>query len=467
MTSNQRRLCGNSPAGISQAALLLVLLGGLVAARIPTLVLGKADERGQSSGSELLKLITPEVVRPIVFSLSADEFEGRGAGYAGEKRAAEFIARQFKEFGLSPAGDRTGAGRSYFQEFKFHPHHPIVPWEMLTSRNVLGFFEGADPVLKQEIVVIGAHYDGQGRLGQADPFRRPPLEGTDKGAQIWHSANDNLTGVAAVLAAARAIKQARVRPQRSILFIAFGCEEHGQAGSIEYVTHPSFDWNRHVAMINYEKLGRAPDQPLTAGATGTSPAWREILEQSSSLTGTQVKAPFPFVIPDSDHYPFAAKGIPAIIFSVNGADEAHRPTDVAEKIDYARVAEFARFGLVVLMEVANRPGRLVFADVRGFDPGMIAHLVTDEEANAAGLSAPDTGLKVTGIIPGGAADRAGVKAGDLILKGGDLAFRRDMTLAVLQKMQMEIATGQRGVKLPMTILRSSKQLQLVLDLTRK
>jgi len=446
---------------------LLVLLTSLVAAQILTPASEAPEKQAPKSSPELLKLITPEAVRPIVFSLSADEFEGRGAGYAGEKKAAQFMAREFQRIGLSPAGDRTRVGRSYFQEFKFHPRHPIVPWEMLTSRNVLGLVEGADPVLKQEIVVIGAHYDGQGRLGQADPFRRPPLEVSDKGAQVWPSANDNLTGVAAVLAAAAAITQARVHPKRSILFIAFGCEEHGQSGSIEYVTHPSFDWNRHVAMINYEKLGRAPDKPLTAGATGTSPTWREILGQAAGLTGTQVKTPLPFVIPDSDHYPFAARGIPAIVFSVNGADEAHRPTDVADKIDYARVAEYARFGLLVLMEVANRPDRLVYADVRGLDPGMIAHLVTDQEANAAGLIAPDTGLKVTGIIPGGAADRAGLKAGDLIFKGGDVTFRRDMTLAVLQKMQMEIATGQRGMQLPMTILRRGKQLQLVVHLGRE
>jgi len=412
-----------------------------------------------SSDADELKLIAPDLVKPLIVKLSGDEFEGRGAGYPGEKKAAEFLASEFKRIGLIPVGDKER--HTYFQEFKFHPHHPIVPWEVLTSRNVLGFIEGQDPLLKQEVVVIAAHYDGQGRLGQADPFRKPPA---DAKSVIWSSANDNLTGVSAVLATASAIKQSQLRPKRSILFAAFGAEEHGMSGSIQYVTHPAFPLDHHVAMINFEKLGRAPDHPLNAGATGTSSGWANTLRDASALTGTQVKVPMPFVIPDSDHYPFAASGIPAVIFSVNGPDDAHSPADVAEKIDYARVAEYARYGLAVLLELANQPQRIPYVDVRGFDPGLIAHLASDAEADRAGLSAPDSGLKVTGVIPGGPADRAGLRPSDLILRGADTAFRRDMTLAVLQQMQMQIGTGQKGQQLKMTVLRDGKQFELTIDL---
>jgi hypothetical protein len=427
---------------------------------------GEVSDRKNSS---TLNLITPEMVQPLVFKLSADEFAGRGAGYAGEKKAAKVIAEEFKRAGLLPVGDLVAGRRTYFQQFKFHPHHPIVPWELLTSRNVLGFIEGEDAVLKREIVVIGAHYDGQGRVGEADPFRFPALDSEDKAARIWPSANDNLTGVSAMLAAARAIKQGRIHTKRSILFIAFGAEEHGQSGSIAYVTHPAFELSRHVAMINYEKLGRAPDKPLTAGSTGSSASWNEVLEQASSITGTQVKRPIPFVIPDSDHYPFAATGIPAVVFLVSGggADEAHRPSDVAAKVDYTRVAAYARYGLAVLLDLANRPARLVYVDALGLNPGIIAHLATDEEADGMGLKAPETGLKVTGIIPGGAADRAGVRVGDLMLKAGEFSFRRDMTLEFLQKLHMQLVSGQLGMQLPVTLLRSGKQVELVIELRRK
>jgi S1-C subfamily serine protease len=84
-----------------------------------------------------------------------------------------------------------------------------------------------------------------------------------------------------------------------------------------------------------------------------------------------------------------------------------------------------------------------------------------------GLKAPETGLKVSGIIPGGAADRAGVRVGDLMLKAGDFSFRRDVTLPTLQKMQMQLVSGQLGMQLPVTLLRSGKQVQLVIELRRK
>jgi hypothetical protein len=441
---------------------LVLALASVLAANVPSAHSGASGAGDPPANSAALDFITPEVIRPIIATLAGDDFQGRGAGYPGEAKAAEFIAGEFKKIGLEPAGDRIG--HSYFQEFKFHPRHPLVPWEVLTSRNVLGFMEGSDPVLKEEIVVIGAHYDGQGRTGQADPFRFLP-DGPAAGRNsIWPSANDNATGVSAVLAAAQAIKRANFRTKRSILFVAFGCEEHGMTGSIQYVTSPAFEISRHVAMINYEKLGRAPDKPLNAGSTGSSPAWSEILKQASSDTGTEVKVPMPYVIPDSDHYPFAASGIPAIIFSVSGPDEAHRVGDVAAKIDYARVAQYARYGLAVLLEVANRPVRLPYASALGLDPGLIGHLASDEEADSSGVKPPDSGLKVTGVIPGGAACRAGLKAGDLIVKMAGITPRRDMTLGELQRLQIELVTGKRGDHLPVTILRTGKQIELVVDL---
>src|SRR5262245_12611894 len=234
-------------------AALILSLAAVVFVDQTSLAHFNAHGGGEQNTNALpLDLITPELVRPIIVKLSSDEFDGRGAGYPGEKMAADFIAEEFKKIGLEPVGDRVG--RSYFQEFKFHPRYPVVPWEMLTSRNVLGFIEGSDPALKREIVVLGAHYDGQGRTGQADPVRFYPKGPEAQSDPIWNSANDNATGVSAVLAAARAIKQGRLLMKRSILFAAFGGEEHGMAGSIRYVTTPAFELDRHVAMINFEKL---------------------------------------------------------------------------------------------------------------------------------------------------------------------------------------------------------------------
>lgn len=121
----------------------------------------------QRNAAEAAHFITAERVKPHIVKLSDDSLEGRGAGYKGEQKAAAYIAAEFKKIGLQPMGDASGTRRSYFQEFQFQPCHPARAWETLASRNVVGFLAGSDPTLKDEIIVIGAHYDGQGRTGQA------------------------------------------------------------------------------------------------------------------------------------------------------------------------------------------------------------------------------------------------------------------------------------------------------------
>ena len=130
----------------------------------------------QKNSSDPFAAITTEALKRHVTFLANDKLEGRGGGYPGELKAATYIANEFKKIGLVPMGDARGGRRSHFQEFKFHPYHPVKPWEIMTSRNVLGFMEGSDQQLKNEIVVIGAHYDGQGRSGQADPTRTPATD---------------------------------------------------------------------------------------------------------------------------------------------------------------------------------------------------------------------------------------------------------------------------------------------------
>ena len=268
--------------------------------------------------------------------------------------------------------------------------------------------------------------------------------------------------MSALLAIARAIKSERIKPKRSVLFAAFGAEEHGMAGSLYYVEHPSFELGRHVAMINLEKLGRAPDRPLTAEATGTSPAWGELIQRITSGTTISVKL-LPFIVPDSDHYPFAMSGIPAVTFLVPTRDDSHQPTDTADKIDYTKVVEYARLALLATLAVADSATKIPYTDVRGRDPGLVAHLISAAEADAAGLRDPGSGLKVTGIIPGGAADRAGLKVGDLILDVAGTPFARNMTLEALQKKQMEVLMG-REEQIPLTVQRERATLSLSLNL---
>ena len=429
--------------------------------------MGSIESRAQAETPRSLKPITPDSVKPHVVALADDSFEGRGAGYPGERKAADYIAREFKQIGLKPVGDSLRGRRSYFQEFKFQAARPTVAWQVLTSRNVLGLIEGNDPALKNEIVVIGAHYDGQGRSGQADAGPRFGVEqAKSANDDIWNSADDNAASVAAILEIARAIKSQKIISRRSVLFIAFGAEEHGVGGSMYYVSHPAFPLAHHIAMLNLEKLGRAPDRPFNVNATASSKEWTEILKAAQDETKTKVVPNVPFNVPDSDHYPFIASRVPALMLYVSAPSVAHFANDTADSIDFGRVAEAARFAMAVLLNLANRTQRPEYAASPIPDFGLIAHLASGEESDAKGLSAPQGGLKVTGVITGLPSADAGLQPADLILEFAGYKFRRDDNLSALMGLQREVLEGKRGNVLPLTIIRGSRRLDLTMTLRR-
>lgn len=409
--------------------------------------------------------ITAQTVKPLIVELADDKYEGRGAGYHGEQRAGDYIAKAFAKVGLQAAGDTSRGKRTYFQSFAFYPHDPGKPWEQLKSRNVLGFLEGSDPELKKQIVVIGAHYDGQGRAGQADPFRRPASDSKDAADEIWNSANDNVTSVSAVVAIARAIKDGGALPKRSILFAAFGAEEHGMAGSIHYVSHPAFELSQHVAMINLEKLGRSPEQPIGLNAMMTGRHWAELLKTTNEQMGMKVLPNIPVPIPDSDHYPFASSRIPAVMLAVLSGVDAHQPTDTADKIDFERTAEAARFAYAMLVNLANRAERPTFSQSILPDPGMVADLASPKECDALRLGPEEGCLRVTGVIPGRPAEKAGLKVGDAILQIADRVFRRNETLAELQKGHEDVLRGKYGKAVRAKVLRGGQRLEIVIPIT--
>ena len=403
-----------------------------------------------------------EAAKRHVVELADDKYEGRGAGYPGEKKAADYIAEQFKKAGLKPAGDQKGKKRGYFQEFDFQVMHPVKPWETRQSRNVIGLVEGDDPVLKNEFVVIGAHYDGQGRKDQADPMRFIS-KNDDPNDEIWNSANDNIASVAIIIELANVIKEGNVKPKRSILFIAFGAEEPGMSGSIWYINHPSFPLKEHVAMINLEKLGRGTGKPFNTVGNANSPVWDEMMKTIQAQTSTKVVTTNPYVVPESDHYPFAAAKTPAIMFYTSGI-AAHNPDDHSDKIDFNRLIEAGRFVMQMLKELVDRPVRPQFVPAPFPDLGLSVYLARDAEADAMGLKTPDSGLKVTGVIAGLPGAIAGLQPGDFIIEFANAKFTRGQSLESLQKMHMDVLMGKQGNKLKTVVIRNGKTEVLELNL---
>jgi peptidase M28-like protein len=359
--------------------------------------------------------IAPGDVRRHVQELAGDTYEGRGAGYAGEDRAATYIEAQFRSIGLRPAGDASSSGRSYRQEFQFQPRAPELPGQVLTSRNVVGFLQGDDRTLRREIVVLGAHHDGQGLADQADADRYPAADGSTDDT-IWNSADDNASSVAALIEVARSIVRDGAPHHRSIVFVTFGAEEHALNGSVRYVSDPPYPLERHVVMVNLEKLGRVPSQEIVAAATGTCPCWDDILAKADSETGRHVRSAIAEVVADTDHYPFDAERIPAIVLGAVHEEDTHRPGDTADKIDYEALATRADFVRAVTLELLNRRDTPRFTGRAGKDLGLIPVVASPSEDRLLGLPDGAGALKVSSVIPGLPASRAGLSPGDFIVR---------------------------------------------------
>ncbi len=424
--------------------------------------------------------VTPEVLRRYVSTLASDAYGGRGAGYAGERLAADYIAREFAAIGLAPAGQGHEGQARYLQPFQFVPPLPVHPGDVLESENVLAVVPGTDARLGRQIVVIGAHHDGQGRIGEADPGREMPKGPGPLRDSIWNSADDNASSVAVVLAIARALRTSGVQVRRTVVFATFGGEEPGMQGSLYYVAHPPLPWTQHVAMFTMEQMGRHADMEPIAMDAGTSPSWPALFHRANVASGIHLTILSPEVIQDSDHYGFAVLGLPAVVFGVNHDDDIHLPSDEWEKFDFPAFTKRAQFALALLLELADMPvaparaarpachngTRIENLDARcssAYDPGLeLAHL-TDAERHAAGLGAGEGGLKVIVTVAGLAADRAGIAPGDILVAVDGRPLARDASLRVLHHAADAAATHAVDV----VVIRQTAHLHVTIGPVRR
>jgi Peptidase family M28 len=241
--------------------------------------------------------------------------------------------------------------------------------EIIPTQNVVAVWEGSDPVLKNEYVALGAHYDHVGS--------GCPPAGTDT---ICNGADDDGSGTTALLGMAEALAKAPTRPKRSVLFVWHCGEEKGLWGSRYFVEYPTVPLNQIVAQINIDMIGRSkkegdtnprnseltgPDSIYLIGSTMMSTELGELVNavNKSFLNITfdtrydDPKDPNRFFF-RSDHYNYARKGIPIIFFFDGVHEDYHRPGDTADKIDYQKMEKVTRTIYMTLWEIANRPARL-------------------------------------------------------------------------------------------------------------
>lgn len=406
------------------------------------------------------EIIQPEKIREYLSYLASDELEGRLAGYPGNVKAAEYIAKHIEKLGYKPLGDKNEKGeRGWFQ--KFSPDRQ----KKLSTQNVIGYFEGTDEKLKSECVIVGAHYD---HVGTAKAEHNPGRIGKVENDEIWNGADDNGSGTTTLMEVARALAQLKGKTKRTVIVMWFSAEEWGLLGAAQYVNHPPEEYplDKSVAMVNLDMVGRNPDKPCSVSGTGTCAEWEKLLDAAKDLSGAKLSYS-KGVGGGSDHAVFARKKIPAIHYFSGFHPNYHRSNDHVDLIAFDNAAKIGKSVVHLVAGLANLAERPVWTDPPAPAAGnrpqgkrlgvTLGSDLTDEEAKAAGLADTAGGVRVESVQAGSVAEKAGLKEGDVIVEfAGSKMPRTDGQQAVRDALQ-KVKDGEPVV---LKVLRGKETVEL-------
>lgn len=264
---------------------------------------------------------TADILKTHVHILASDSLEGRGLGTAGHEKARNYILSQFEKIGLKQFGD------SYLQEFSFRLG---IAW--ISGKNILGYIEGSDPWLSEEFIVIGAHYDHLGySLNQGSKV-------------VFPGADDNASGVAAMIEIARYFAENPGATGRSLIFIAFDAEESGLRGSRFFTGNSPVDIHKIRLMFSLDMVGmyNADNGVRLLGIStlgnGESFALKQALKTGTLISNTSSRIEL-----RTDTAPFGEAGIPAVHVFTGMKSPYHKPGDKPDLLDYVGMAVIVDF----------------------------------------------------------------------------------------------------------------------------
>lgn len=359
----------------------------------------------------------------------------QGASLLGFKDSKELAAFE-KWFGERPAG--TSASLSNPPAASASMTVDLVK-QNAEAYNVIGILEGKDPVLKNEAIIIGAHYDHLGRGGQGSL--------AVNSSEIHHGADDNASGTSAVLELARQFAKEK-KNKRTIIFMSFSGEEEGLLGSNYYVNNPIWPLEKTVAMINLDMVGRLNDGKLTVGGIGTANEWRDLINSrnsaavvdlKNSIAGPNAAVSVPAFnlqlnedgFGPSDHSSFYSKKVPVLFLFTGTHNDYHKPSDTFEKINYAGLETITNFVSTVVHSVDQTATRPTYAVAKS--SGMTGRTGFNVSLGTVPNYAETTdGLLLDGVRDNSPAAKAGLKPGDKIIKlaGHDVRNAMDYTFVL-------------------------------------
>jgi hypothetical protein len=378
--------------------------------RIP-LALGLLGTVLLPNRAQAQRIVEPPRLLDDIKFLTDDRLRGRATGSPGADSAAGYLARRFSEVGLQPA-----AG-GWFQSF-------TVGRDARGSRqgkgggvvgkNVIGILPGRDPVLRNQTVVLGAHYDhlGLGGFGSLDP---------DSTGLVHNGADDNASGVAGLIQVAARL--AASPPARTVVFIAFGGEELGLLGSAHYVQEPIYPLAGTLAMVNLDMVGRLRNGRLLVYGARSAKEFPALLDSLNWYAGFDLRAQGDGYGP-SDHSSFYAAKRPVLHLFTDLHEDYHRTTDDWQKVNLDGLKRVADFTLGLVTALANRTRALTFFDLPAplpaqtaaphpASPGYGAYLGTVPDMTGA-----PGGVRLVGVRTGSPAEKAGLRGDDIITRIG-------------------------------------------------
>lgn len=315
------------------------------------LLSGAIESSAQNISKKGYVCITENSARDIVETLADDSYEGRDAGLVSGEKAAEYIVSQLKKYGVKPF-----SSSGYYQEFESVKNQNnwvtesdlsldkliAAGCERRVMRNVLACIPGKG----KGYVVVGAHYDHLG------------IDTTLVGDKCYNGADDNASGVSAVLQLAKAMKKAKIRPERTIIFAFWDGEEKGFLGSRFFVKRTPF-LSDISAYMNFDMIGRGASDGtcnLSYIYSAKNPVFGEWLQTDVEAYNLKL---IPFynasknLLGGSDNSPFARKDIPIVWYHTEGHPDYHRPSDTADKVNYTTLLEITRAAYLCLWRLAN------------------------------------------------------------------------------------------------------------------
>ena len=319
--------------------------------------------------------------------------------------------------------------------------------EKTTDYNLAVVLPGTDPKLKDEIVVIGAHYD---HLGTGNEFSL--ADKADMG-KIHRGADDNASGTSSVIEMADALYKNRAALKRTVWIMFFGAEEMGTLGSNDFVKNPPQDFSikNTVAMVNLDMVGRCKDNKVMVYGAATGTGFGELLKRNDRDIGMELKTS-PDGFGGSDQLAFMNAGIPVLFFFTGSHEDYHKPSDTADKLDVAAQAKITALAFDTAVELINAPERPKFVKVEA--PKMTGGMGGIRLGTLPDYAYDGKGLRINGVRENSPADKGGLKNGDIIIELGKRKIEN------INDYMNALAQSKPNVETMIRVIRDKKEMEV-------